>query len=328
MGAVEPDEQNNFVITLPPILMHVLQQKLEAPTGIFQQKPQLPLLQALADSWCGSEITDVSTLAMRLQLYRSVFKQQTVLLRDLHPGFAGGSCDVRVSIPIGGFAPSLRKGSVTPVRFADLVEKATPSRDWLCMSPDPSGPADSWLVLFETESDTGLLTNKRVVINIQSKLHSSVKVIGSQALLDEVMKVPILNQTRCRQAMLYVSDQLPSNELTGQVRKVGQNTQQPQQEQQRQLQQRAQSGQQQEQLRWCGRKRAVAVLLDGATMDVVLVLGDEQHLYRGATMVVKQAVERIKRLKQDEEQEQQLKQAGQQDEALEQDKEQDQSHQY
>lgn len=121
-------------------------------------------------------------LALRLQLYREVFEQPVICLRDLHPGFQGGHCDVKVFIPNDGYIPAVLQGDMTPSNFADLVMAATTHDNWLYVGTGQNGPADSWVVLFEANL-CNVPTGQRVVINIQSKLRSGVQSVSCQALL-------------------------------------------------------------------------------------------------------------------------------------------------
>lgn len=289
-GDPAPDDVADLAITLPPVVMVMLQTKLEALPHAFQGWASLPLLQKLDDFWRNREITDVVTLALRLQLYREVFGQETVALRDLHPGFSGGLCDVTVLIPTDGYKPTPPpEGQMTASKFEDTVTSATADDNWLYVGPGNSGPGDSWVILFRADASSSNASTSDeppwcVVICIQSKQRSGEDRVSSTALMQEVIKVPMLQLKNCLQSFLYVSDQLPGKGL--------QHLNEQDVDMQPAPRHSARLATAPPHFRWQPRKRAGAVLCDGKEMSVVLVLGDEEHLLRGATTVVKHALKR------------------------------------
>lgn len=126
-------------------------------------------------------------LILRLCLLRKVFKEETVLLKDLFSGLACSSLgNAEVSIPEEGF----RIVRVTEqIQSNEFISKmfALSEDQWAFIGPGNSGP-DAWLILRRADQP-----GKVIVIFIQSKVRAISASVSEPQIEEErekAFKVP------------------------------------------------------------------------------------------------------------------------------------------
>ena len=148
----------------------------------------MPLLNQLTDGWRDRELTDVSTLVVKLLLWHDVFRKPVVSLNDLLGGIGVGEHDMSLCVPTDHF-------SVHDVRTqAEMTVPAQPQHmvsnmdvEWAFRGPGSIGP-DSWLLLRCPDLPRSQ-SCPVILLCIQSKKRQTESCMQSWKLVEEAGKM-------------------------------------------------------------------------------------------------------------------------------------------
>ena len=192
-GQINPDARPELQVLLPPLLLRYMYAKRP------QEWPLVHGLFQLIEHWQNREQSDVGLLALRLQLWRQVFEQQSLPLEWLCPGLDSFG---DVWVPLGDYNIHRTFTQLDAAGFKrKCIDLATKAANWAWLGPGNKGP-DGWLILCSYSADA-----KRVILYIQSKLRRGVtRSYPEHALSEEAAKCWRVEPPHCC-CLLYYTDE-------------------------------------------------------------------------------------------------------------------------
>lgn len=189
-GDAAPDTLPVTYVHIPPLLLRVMYQQLDAMWTTVRSLQQFP------ESWDDREQSDVGLLMLRMQLAGTIFGERTMQLEELCPGLSDLG---EVFIPTGNYVIH-RVGEQlrTPEFVETCLQEARLGSFWAFLGPGNWG-SDGWLILFRVDGMTMILyvqSKKRI---LGARKYSDTALDREAGKCWDVQGVP--------SSMLYLTDE-------------------------------------------------------------------------------------------------------------------------